>query len=304
MLLPRLSRSVLAAAAVTLAACQPGGEAQRAPAAAPQAEAPVDAGAPVLAAVQNARVAIAAGDTVGALNDVNLALGAAVRLPGAESALYPPEGAPPGYADRSAGAQPGSRNGGGQGGLGSGHHQHGGGPRAAAGAQAPAPPAASPEPAAAPPARSGGHADHGGGGGHGGHGGQGEHEALSAFDAQVKLISAQAKLQANDAAGADADLLAVEAGAHGPTPASLPLIRADQSLTLALAAVSGGRLGELRTQLAGAQAALEAYQGGPHAVEAKTLASAIGEALGSPGSLAALPPAEIALWAGVVGAWT
>jgi hypothetical protein len=87
-------------------------------------------------------------------------------------------------------------------------------------------------------------------------------------------------------------------------PAYLPLIRASQSLTLASAAVSGGRLSELRTQLTAAQTALEAYQGGPHAAEARALAAAIGEGMRQPGGLAALQPVQIALWAGVVGAWT
>jgi hypothetical protein len=105
--------------------------------------------------------------------------------------------------------------------------------------------------------------------------------------------------------GADADLRVVEAAVHPQlTPVYLPLIRADQSLTLASAAVSARRLGELRTQLANAQTALAAYQGAPHAAQAKALAATIGAATRRPGGLPALAPAEIALWAGVVGAWT
>ena len=121
----------------------------------------------------------------------------------------------------------------------------------------------------------------------------------------MKLISAQAKLQARDAAGADADLQVVEAAADAQaTPASLPLIRAGESLTLAATAVSGGRLAELRTQLVAAQTALEAYRGAPHAAEARAVAAAIGQALRQPGGASALPPAQIALWSGVVGAWS
>ena len=121
----------------------------------------------------------------------------------------------------------------------------------------------------------------------------------------MQLISAQAKLQARDVAGADSDLQAIEAAADArTTPTSLPLIRAAESLTLAVAAVSGGRFGQLRTQLAAAQAALEAYGGAPHAVQARAVAAAIGEALRQPGGVAALAPAQVALWSGVVGAWS
>jgi hypothetical protein len=119
----------------------------------------------------------------------------------------------------------------------------------------------------------------------------------------VRLISAQAKLQARDAAGADAELQALEAAAD-VAPASLPLIRADQSLALAAASISGGRRAELRTQLAAAQGALEGYRGGPHAAEAKALAAAIGEAMRSPAGLGALAPAQLALWSGQVDSWT
>src|SRR5579872_4258578 len=97
-----LHRCVLPIAALALAACQPGGRQASGPAAAP-AEASADAGAPMLAAVENARAAIAVGDQVAAFNDVNVALGYAVRLQGSDSALYPPEAAPPGYRDPSPG---------------------------------------------------------------------------------------------------------------------------------------------------------------------------------------------------------
>jgi hypothetical protein len=278
------------AAALLLAACHGAEHAQSTPA--PSAPAAADAGAPVLAAVQNARSAIAAGDPIAAFNDVNLGLGFATRLTGAESALYPAEAAPPGYHDPSAGAGNGGGQGGSQGG-GSGRRHHGGGHPAAAGepaAAAPAPPGPSAKPSGRPPGHHAGRGDHG------------APTAISSFDAQVKLVSAQAKLQAHDAAGADADLEAVEAAAHAP-PANLPLIRADQSLTLASADVAGGRLPQLRTQLTAAQASLEAYDGASHAAEAKALAATIGDALNRPGGLVTLPPALLGLWSGRVDSW-
>ncbi len=289
MLLPRLSRRVLVATAMALAACHSGDKPERTPAAAPEAQA-ADAGAPVLAAVQDARAAIAAGDPVAAFNDVNLGIGYAVQLVGAESTLYPSEAAPPGYqAPSGGGGQQGA-------GGGSGQHRHGGGHRAAAGGQAS--PASAPT-AAAVPAPAPPHERHGGGDR------AGAPTPVSSFDIQVKLISAQAKLQARDVAGADADLQTIEAAADAhATPTSLPLIRAAESLSLAAAAVSGGRLAELRTQLVAAQAALVAYGGVPHAAQARSVAAEIGQALRQPGGVGTLPPAQIALWSGVVGAWT
>ena len=297
----RANAWVAAAVAALLAACHPAEQPARAP---EPAQAEADVGAPVLAAVQNARAAIAAGDQVAAFNDVNVGIGYAASLPGAGSALYPPEAAPPGYQSPSSGGGGGGGGGGGRGGAQGGHggrHRHGAGQQgsdagpAAAGAAAPAPAVPPAQVAAAPSGHHGGHA---------GHGAQGEGApALSAFDAQVRLQSAQAKLQARDTAGADADLAAIEASARPPTPASLALIRADQSLALAAADVAGGRLPQLRTQLATAKASLDGYQGGQHAAEAKALASAIGQALAQTDGLRALPPAQLALWRGQVDGW-
>ena len=307
-----LTGPVALAAALALAACGRGGPPERAGPPTPQPEPTTDAGAPVLAAALNARAAIAAGDAVAAFNDVNLGLGYAVRLPGADSALYPPQAAPPGYQDHSGGngSAAGARGAGGR-------HRRGGGSSAAA-PESPAAEPAAPAPtsvaqAGAPHAGHGGHRGrHAQGGAQGSgavaqahQGGQAGPDTLSSFDAQVRLISAKAKLQNRDEAGADADLEVVEAAVHPQlTPVYLPLIRADQSLTLAAAAGASGRLGELRTQLATAQAALASYQGGPHAAQAKALAATIDAATRRPGGPAALAPAEIALWAGVVGAWT
>jgi hypothetical protein len=117
------------------------------------------------------------------------------------------------------------------------------------------------------------------------------------------LQTAQAKLESHDVAGADADLAAIEAAARGPPPASLPLMRADQSLTLAAGAVSGGQITDLEAELSTAKAALEAYQVGPHAADAKALAAAIGQVLSQPDGLRALAPAQLNLWSGQVSGW-
>lgn len=278
-----------AALATLLAACHP---AQPPPHEPEPAQTEADAGAPVLAAVQNARAAIAAGDTVAAFNDVDLGVGYAASLPGARSALYPPEAAPPGYHSPSGEAGGGGGRLGGHG----GRHRRGGGQQGAS-ALAPAAPA---QVAAAPPAHRGGQAARSD---HAAHRRPTDPAQFSAFDAQVMLQSAQAKLQARDTAGADADLGAVEAAARRPTPANLPLVRAGQSLTLATGDVAGGRLPELRTQLAAARASLDAYQGGPHAADAKALAAAIDQTLNQPDGLRALPPAQLALWSGRVSGW-
>jgi hypothetical protein len=297
---PIRSTAWATAVAALLGACHPA-EQPSPPTESAQIE--TDAGAPVLAAVQNARAAIAAGDQVAAFNDVNLGIGYAAGLPGAGSALYPPEAAPPGYHSASDGGG-GGGGGGGQGGHG-GSHRHGGGAQGADGRQPAAaalPPiaAAPPAEAATGPARRAGHA---GRNGHPGRPATNEPASFSAFDAQVRLQSAQAKLQARDAAGADADLATLEAAARPPAPPSLPLIRADQSLTLAAADVAGGRLPQLRTQLATAKASLDAYQANQHAAEARALASAIGQVLDQAGGLRALPPAQLASWRGRVDGW-
>jgi hypothetical protein len=287
-----------------------------------QPEPTVDAGAPVLAAVLNARAAIATGDALAAYNDANAGLRYAVGLAGADSALYPPPVAPPGYHSAGGGGG-GQGGGGGRGARGGGRRHRAGGAGAPAVGEA-AQPAPAAQPASAPATPPGGHgARHGHGGpnpqaGGGDHAGQrgadgapskpaGAQAAapFTSFDAQVRLVSALARLQAHDPAGADVELQAIEAAVHPQQmPAYLPLIRASQSLTLASAAVSGGRLSELRTQLTAAQSALQEYRGAPHATEARALAAAIGEGMRGPGGLAALQPVQIALWAGVVGAWT
>jgi hypothetical protein len=293
------------AVAALLAACHPAEQPARAP---QPAQAEADAGAPVLAAVQNARAAIAAGDQLAAFNDVNVGVGFAASLPGAGSALYPPEAAAPGYHSPSGG---GGGGGGGASGAGGRQGGHGGRHRRGAGQQGAGgpPPAGAPPVAAAAPVQSAA-ASRPHRGGHAGRKGQPGHTAasapapLSAFDVQVMLQTAQAKLQSRDVAGADADLAAIEAAARGAPPTSLPLMRADQSLTLAAGAVSGGQTADLKSQLSTAKAALDAYQAGPHAADAKALAAAIGQVLNQPDGLRALAPAQLSLWRGQVSGWT
>jgi hypothetical protein len=297
-------RRVCALTALALTACHHAEQAEREPAGDPQrADAVADPGAPVLAAVLDARAAIAADDRVAALNDADLALSDAVRLAGAQSALYPPEAAPPGYRDRSGGGA----NGGAGGGRGAGRHHHGGAGPAAGGrpwrSRMPAapPPTPSPQAAAQVGAHHRGHEQ-------GGHAGAAAPPAgsagISSFEAQVRLVSAKSELLSGDVAGADAQLKAIASAAPPQLlPLGLPLVRARQCLAQAAAAVSGGRLGELKTQLEAARANLEAYQGRAHAAEAEALVREIGAALGRPGGLAALQPAQLSLWSGRADVW-
>jgi hypothetical protein len=305
----RTSRRAGAVLLLTLAGCHHAQQAERAPAEAPQrADTAADPGAPVLAAVLEARAAIAATDPVAALNDANLALDAAARLAGAQSALYPPEAAPPGYHDRSGGAGSG-------GGRGRGGHRHAGGGRGGGGALGGGAPSPSPtaEPAeAVAPAASGprlavgkGRRDHGRPDRQAGVSATPAASAgVSSFDAQVMLVSAQSRLLRRDTAGADAMLKALAAAPPAQAiPLDLSLIRAEQCLTLAEAAVSGGRIAELKTQLEAARANLNAYPGRAHAGEVRALAREIAAVLARPGGLAALQPAQLTLWSGRADGW-
>jgi hypothetical protein len=290
-----------------LAACQQPREAARTAHAPPTLET-ADPGVPVLAAVQNARASIAAGDRLAAYNSVAVALSNAVQLTGSSSALFPPEAAPPGYRPPAGGGGYGGRGGG----RGGGHGRGGGGGRRSGGgggppaAQGPPTPPSAPAPtntAATPAGASTATPPHARRGGRAGVAASGQGD-VTAFDAQVRLTSIQAKLQTGDVAGADADLGALEASAaRHPAPMDLPLVRADQSLALASAAADGGRLGELQTQLQAARASLEAYRGQPHAADARALAAAIGQALSDPAGLNALPPIELSLWSGRLSSW-
>ncbi|HEY1752513.1 MAG TPA: hypothetical protein VGG29_14740 [Caulobacteraceae bacterium] len=283
---------------VAVAACHRAQPEPPAAAAAPQPRsvAAGDAGASALADIDNARAALAAGDEVAALNDVNQALGFAVSLPDTTSNVYPADAE---TSDDSGGGGEGGGGGhrhGHGGGRGGGHGGHGGGrggdhrggSPAPPVAQAAGPPPAAPKPATAAHTRAG-------------------PPALTAFDLQVRLTTAQAKLEMHDARGADAVLAAIRAGTPARlVPADLPLVRADESLALALTAISTERASELRTQLANAAAALAAYGGashsagarsaGAHSAEALALAATIDAAARSPSALTSVRPDLVSSW--------
>ncbi len=287
----RPSRCILAAvAAATLGACHPGGQAEHTPAAAPEAQA-VDAGAPVLAAVQNARAAIAAGDPVAAFNDVNLGIGYAVQLVGAEFDALPVRG----RSARLSRAQrqrrrPGRRR------------------RRRIGT---APPRRGSPRGGGRPGQSGGRAD--------GRRRPGACPAARiprrwrrrAHASHVVRRPGEADFRPGEAAGArrcrrrrgpaghrGGRRRSRDAGESAADPGRREVLK------LAATAVSGGRLAELRTQLVAAQTALEAYRGAPHAAEARAVAAAMADAMHQPGGVGALAPAQVALWSGVVGAWS
>jgi len=128
--------------------------------------------------------------------------------------------------------------------------------------------------------------------------------ALTAFEAEVALTTAQSRLERGDLAGADAVLAAVQQ--RVPTrlaPVDAPLLRADQSLGLARLAIASQHPADLRTQLTIAETSLDAYRGAPHAADAKTLAGTIDRLLKQPDSLQRLQADQLAAWSGRVGDW-
>ena len=136
------------------------------------------------------------------------------------------------------------------------------------------------------------------------HPGQTTPAALSAFEAEVMLTTAQSKLDLGDLAGADAALAAVQPRVLSRLAAvDMPLLRADQSLDLARIAVDSEHSGELKTQLTIAAASLDAYRGSPHAADATALAAAIDRTLKQPGALERLEPDRLDAWSGRVDGW-
>jgi hypothetical protein len=127
---------------------------------------------------------------------------------------------------------------------------------------------------------------------------------LSAFEAEVMLTTAQSRLGSGDLAGADAGLAIVQQRAS-PRVASvdMPLLRADQSLSLARIAVEGQHPAELKTQLQTAETSLDAYRGRPHAADATALAGKIDRTLKQPGALEHLQPDRLDAWSGRVDGW-
>lgn len=133
---------------------------------------------------------------------------------------------------------------------------------------------------------------------------QGEATALSAFEAEVALTTAQSRLERGDLGGADAVLAAVQQRAPTRLAAmDMPLLRADQSLGLARLAIASQYPADLRTQLTIAESSLDAYQGGPHAADAKTLAGTIDRLLKQPDALRRLQADQLAAWSGRVDDW-
>jgi hypothetical protein len=128
--------------------------------------------------------------------------------------------------------------------------------------------------------------------------------ALTAFEAEVMLTTAQSRLERGELAGADAALSAIQQRAPKQLVASdMPLLRADQSLGLARIAIAGEYPAELRTQLTVAETSLDAYRGAPHAADARALAAAIDQLLQQPGALQHLQPDQLTAWSGQVDGW-
>ncbi|HUO12125.1 MAG TPA: hypothetical protein VMU37_05150 [Caulobacteraceae bacterium] len=126
---------------------------------------------------------------------------------------------------------------------------------------------------------------------------------LSRFAAQVRLESADTALQLGDVGGADQDLAAIQSGATpGPSLASLPLLRAHESLTLAEDAVGGDQPSERADQIATAQSALRSYAGARRA-DAQALAAEIAKTVAQPGGANAIPRDRLAVWVARIGAW-
>ena len=127
---------------------------------------------------------------------------------------------------------------------------------------------------------------------------------VTRFEAQVKLGTASAALARGDLATADASLAAIQSGvARARVPINLPLLEADESLDVALAALSGERPANLRYQLENAARALRAYRGPANAADAKALADEIETALNAPGGEGRLSAARVELWSDRIDGW-
>jgi len=128
--------------------------------------------------------------------------------------------------------------------------------------------------------------------------------ALTSFDTEVALTSAQSAIEGGDLAVADTDLAAIQQRTPPRlVPADLPLLRADQSLDLARIAIESEHPAELETQLKTAEAALGAYQGSVHAADARALATAIQTALKQPGVLDHMQTDQLVIWSQTVDGW-
>jgi len=127
---------------------------------------------------------------------------------------------------------------------------------------------------------------------------------LTDFQALVKLGAARSLLQRGDQRQADVELLAIQTGIpHRPVPIDLPLMQARESLEMAQSAAFTGRVSELRTQLLGAELALNTYAGPRHATEAKKLAFTIGQHLSEFSLLSDKTTNLLPLWSAKVNTW-
>jgi hypothetical protein len=127
---------------------------------------------------------------------------------------------------------------------------------------------------------------------------------MTRFEAQVKLGTASAALARGDLATADSSLAAIQSYvARARVPINLPLLEADESLDVALAALSGERPANLRYQLENAARALRAYRGAANATDARALADEIDAALSEPGGESRLSAARVGLWSDRVDGW-
>ena len=127
---------------------------------------------------------------------------------------------------------------------------------------------------------------------------------MTRFEAQVKLVSAGAALANGDLAAADRDLKAVQ-DAVPPVrvPANLPLLQADESLDVALAAAAGERPANRDYQLANAARQLKAYRGVGNAADVRAMAAEIDAALAGPDAAARLSQAKVQLWSDRIDGW-
>jgi hypothetical protein len=127
---------------------------------------------------------------------------------------------------------------------------------------------------------------------------------MGPFQAQVRLLSAQADLLNGDLAKADATLSTIERGVPaGSIPIDLALVRARESLDLAVGAASTGRPSDVTTHLMSAEAALNAYAGQPHAAEARALAAAIDQDLTPAGHPSPITADRLSLLAEHAAGW-
>lgn len=127
---------------------------------------------------------------------------------------------------------------------------------------------------------------------------------LTDAEALTLLTEASAELMLGHADGADRVLAVLEARVPQKVrPATLPLVRARESLDLAQEALSTGRYDALATQLQTARAALQAYTAQAHAADVRALAETLSGWLADPKALGRLPLVQPGMWRDQVQGW-